>query len=160
MESPEVKTPNTELRRLLQAGSYDKALEELRGIEERRSLSPHELVLKGRCLQIGSGSTSELQEAEQAFREALTIDQDYAPALLELAWFLHAVEDDSTKALPLFERALEITKRQLIEAARGKYECLEELQSQEASDNFLQRLRRELASTAVTHAEEQSTREP
>ncbi len=93
---------------LLREGRFDEVLERIARLEGRRTLSPGELVLRGRCLQLSatSISPSRLKEAEVAFRAALDVDGEYIPALLELAWFCYAVEDDSKKALPLFEKAI------------------------------------------------------
>ena len=103
--------------------------------------SPVELVLKGRCLQLSSNSAAtNLKEAEEAFRAALGIDENYIPALLELAWFYHAVEDDSEKALPFFDKALDIAWGYLREAVKGKMGCLEDLDSTEAAQRFLAQL--------------------
>lgn len=127
------------LGELLREGKYEEVLQHLARIEAGRGLSPGELVLKGRCLQLSTASAAaaNLREAEKAFRAALDIDSSYVPALLDLAWFYHAVEDDSERALPLFERALSISWDSLKEAVKGKMKCLEELDSAEAAQGFL-----------------------
>jgi len=115
------------LRELISSGRYDEASKILSERERSGRLSSSELVLKGRCLQLSAhGGRQELEEAERAFSAALSTDQEYVPALLELGWFYHAVQNDRTQALPLFERALAICKAQLEDAAKGISECLEE----------------------------------
>ena len=101
------------LKALLEAQDYDGALEVLAELESRQSLTAAELVLKGRCIQLGSEQAPALIEAEKAFAEALMLDEMYLPALLELAWFYYAVEDDSARALPFFEKAIALSQAQL-----------------------------------------------
>jgi hypothetical protein len=53
------------------------------------------------------------------------------------------VEDDSAKALPLFEKAVRLTLGNLREAVLGKMKCLEDLESLNVALGFLQQIRRE-----------------
>jgi tetratricopeptide (TPR) repeat protein len=136
-----------DLAELVRSERFDEAALYLSKLEEERRLTPAELVLKGRLIQLGSASNAlSLEDAEAAFHSALSMDPDYVPALLELGWFLHAVEDDTTQGLSFFERALDVCRNQMSEAVRGKMECLEELESEEAAQKFLKKLRRELLS--------------
>jgi tetratricopeptide (TPR) repeat protein len=133
-----------EMTELLKSGEFDKVLEVLSGIEKDRPLAPRQLVLRGRCIQLASGAdVPDLKEAEQSFQRALELDDEYVPALLELAWFYHAVEDDAAKALPFFERAYELSRQDLTEAVAGKVDCLDETESQEAASAFLNQAIRE-----------------
>jgi tetratricopeptide (TPR) repeat protein len=98
-------------------------------------------VLKGRFIQLGSEAVAcSLNDAEVSFLKALEIDEDYVPALVDLAWFYYAVMDDSTKALPLFERAIKVSIHQITEAVEGKMKCLEELRSPEEARGFLRQV--------------------
>ncbi|HEY0515453.1 MAG TPA: hypothetical protein VGH73_26405 [Thermoanaerobaculia bacterium] len=137
------KATARELEELLAKENFDEVLEVLAGIERSRPLAPRELVLRSRCIQLASGTgVPPLEEAEQALREALEDDDEYVPAILDLAWYYHAVEDDPAKALPWFERAHELSRQNLTEAVAGKADCLEELDS-EAASAFLQKARSE-----------------
>lgn len=127
-----------ELGRLMEHKRFSEALNLLRGAESRRELTPVELVQKGRCNQLAPDEGEwDLKDSEEAFKKALLIEPDYLPALIELGFFYYAVEDDSARALPLFERAVEISRLQLTEAAMGMAGCLEELQSQNEASAFL-----------------------
>ncbi len=129
-----------ELEELLAKHDFDRILEVLSGIERSRPLTPRELVLRSRCIQLASGSgVPPLKEAAKALREALERDDEYIPAILDLAWYHHAVEDDPARALPLFERAYELSRQSLTEAIVGKVDCLEELESTEVAAEFLRR---------------------
>jgi tetratricopeptide (TPR) repeat protein len=133
---------NERLKGLLEVQDFDGALAVLATLESRRPLTPAELVLKGRCIQLGSEQAPALAEAEKAFAEALRLDDGYVPALLELAWFYYAVEDDSARALPLFEKAIALSQEQLTEAVIGKARCLEERETPEVAEKFFQEFRR------------------
>lgn len=135
---------NSILEELWRDEKFDEAVEELLRIGRARELTPLELVLKGRFIQLGSEAVAgTLADAEQAYREALEIDENYVPALIELAWFYYAVLDETAKALPFFERAIEVTRAQLSEAVEGKVKCLEELQSSNAARTFLSQVSRD-----------------
>jgi tetratricopeptide (TPR) repeat protein len=126
---------------LFRNGQADETLLALARLEERRTLLPSELVLKGRCIQLGSGSVIEdYREAEKAFRAALERDEYYVPALLELGWFHYAPEDDARTALPFFEQALDVSLAHLKEAIKGKVGCLEELESAEVAADFIRQI--------------------
>lgn len=127
-----------ELDSLMEQQKFSELLNLLRRVEMHRDLTPVELVERGRCVQLApdEGEWS-LKEAEEAFKKALQIDPDYISALTEIGFFYYAIEDNSAQALPFFQRAVEISRLQLTEAAMGMAGCLEELQSQDAAGGFL-----------------------
>lgn len=119
------------LATLIAEERFDEVLLLMSAIEASRSLTLPELLLKGRSIQLASGKgTPPLSEAERTFLQILGQDGDYVPALLELGWFYFSVEDDAKRAMPLFERAISLSRSQLNEAIKGKEDCLEELQQE------------------------------
>ncbi len=98
-------------------------LKRLRELEISRRLTPEELVLKGRCIQLAAESDFTLADAEAAFNEALEQASDYVPALLELGWFYHAVQDQSARALTFFEKAYKLSVGSLKESIKGQLEA-------------------------------------
>jgi tetratricopeptide (TPR) repeat protein len=154
------KRNESELTRLAQsinANHFDQALRRLSAIEEERPLHPSELVLRGRCIQLSSGQgTPGLEAAEKAFQEAIEIDAEYIPALLELAWFYHAVDDDPARALLFFEKAIDLSSRDLTEAISGKTDCLTELQTEEVAEDFLKSAIREAVRVEKLSEDQQS----
>ena len=43
--------------------------------------------MEGRCLQLLDGDTAyQLSDIENIFKRAIEMDEDYAPAIVELAW--------------------------------------------------------------------------
>ena len=132
------------MKGLLAKQDFEKALKLLSDIERARPLTPRELVSRSRCIQLSSGADlPPLEEAERALLQALEEDEDYIPAILDLAWYYHAVEDDPAKALPLFERAYELSRQNLTEAITGKAEALEEVESAKEAVTFLRKALRE-----------------
>jgi tetratricopeptide (TPR) repeat protein len=137
-----LNTPSSvrsKLAELMANGHITGTLDLLRRIEQERGLIPSELVTKGRCLQLAPiEAEGDLTDAEKAFQEALNMDPEYVPALVELAYFYDAVLNDSALALPLFDKAIDILRAQITEAAIGK---IEELRSEAAAATFLRSLR-------------------
>jgi tetratricopeptide (TPR) repeat protein len=132
------QSERAELDELLRSGRFDDALVLLSSTEANRELDLAELVSKGRAIMLASAQTTyPLATAEEAFQRALDLDPHHVPALLELAWYYHSVEDDSQRALPLFEQAIELSREQLTEAARGRAGCLAEMDSEAAASASL-----------------------
>jgi tetratricopeptide (TPR) repeat protein len=134
-----MSTDNREVWLLAKERSFDEVLDRLRNIEQERNLSPGELVLKARCFQL-SEKRGSLADAQGALERALEIDPYYVPALMDLAWFHHAVEDDSGKALGLFEKVVALARQQVVEAVVGKARCLDELSSRDEADRFVKEM--------------------
>jgi tetratricopeptide (TPR) repeat protein len=123
---------------LMEQKNFSEILNLLQRMEKQRELTPGELVIKGRCIQLGPDDGEwDLKDSEEAFKKALAIEPDYLPALTELGFFYYAIEDDSVQALPFFRRAVEIARLDLTEAATGMAGCLEERQSQDVASDFL-----------------------
>lgn len=111
------------------AEECEREVKRLDLIARKRPLHPHELVEKGRCVQlIPETSSGALEDAEIAFRAAVGIDAEYLPAYLELGWFNHRTRDDPATGVLFFEQAIELCQRWLEEARSGRAECLEELE--------------------------------
>ena len=135
---------------LLNARLFDKAVADLRKLEGQRPLTIPELVAKSRALQLAEGEDSEneaedgLKAAERALVTALALDEDSVEALVDLGYFYYAVENDASRAKPLFERALSICRTGIIESASGVAGCLSELSSPLEAREFLLGLRQDL----------------
>lgn len=120
---------------------FKEALDLLSRVESSRELDTTELLSKGRAIMLASEEIGlPLAAAEEAFKSALTLDPENVAALLELAWYYHSVEDDPHRAFPLFERAIKVSRQQLTEAARGRADCLAELESATAAATSLRTL--------------------
>lgn len=127
-----------EIRSFLEAGDHEGLLRFFWTLSPDAELGPSELVAKGRAILLGPEENPfSLEDAEQAFSLALDLDPTYLPALLELAWYYYAVQDDPRRASPLFVQALESSRRQLTGAAQGQAGCLAEVKSAEEAADFL-----------------------
>ena len=118
---------------------FDEALAELKKIEDNQPLYPNILVLKGICIQLGSeNSPYELYDAEAAFKAAIEIDKNCFDALIEIGSFYNTNEGNPEKALPYYEKALEIAQSQFTEAIQGCAECYSEIKSPEDAFEFIE----------------------
>lgn len=103
--------------------AYDGCVRAFRDVERERPLDAAELVQLNRCLQLGSGTEGDVDEAEARLHQALKLAPDYVPALLELGWIYHALRDDSASAMEYFILAERLSRETLREALEGRREC-------------------------------------
>jgi len=113
-------------RALYEEEKFDDALSVIESYGKNCDLSPNLLVLKGRLIQLADGGRFELQDAQQAFLEALEHDNCHIVALLELGWFYLNVCDDASKAATYFGRVTKICVELEREAQEGKKKCEQE----------------------------------
>ena len=103
-----------EIKNRVKEGKVKEALLLIRQVEQEGPLCPAVLVLKGCCIQLDDEKTPyELSDAEAAFKRAIEMDEDYVPAIIELAWFYLNVLDDAKRAVELFEKAVNSQKQLL-----------------------------------------------
>jgi tetratricopeptide (TPR) repeat protein len=132
-----------EMKELCSEEKYDEALAVIEKIESECLLYPEVLVWKGRCLELGDGSNlNDIFDIEKVYRQALAIDDEYVPALLELGGFYLNVLDDAERARPFFEKAFGLLKGAMTEAVDGVARCLWETDTKYAAVTYL---------TMVTH---------
>lgn len=117
------------LQTALNDADYGEALRLLESIESLRALNCRELVFKARCLQLAPGNATNLERAQASLEAALKLDSEYLPALIELAWYEYAVEDNADRARFLFERAVSLSARDYREALTGLFKAIEDLDS-------------------------------
>jgi tetratricopeptide (TPR) repeat protein len=140
-----LRTSDPIIDRLLENDDYHGLLAYLNQLEENRSLTSAELVWRSRALQLdetpyeGPDKTLPLVEAELALKQALELDDGDPEILNDLGFFYYAVEDDYRRAMPLFEKAVEISQRLLGESVSGMAKCIEEANSAKAAGRFAQK---------------------
>src|SRR5438067_1422346 len=130
---------------------YKRALAEIRSLRERRKYAdslaaveallgqwpdqPALLVLRGELIQLQGEQGPSLDDAAAMLKRAAVLDDRNADALLELAHFQMAVEDDTRTADRSFVSAIAASTESLIAALVGRAGALEELgRKQEAFD--------------------------
>lgn len=125
-----------------QQNRHAEALDLMDRIEQSgERLPPNVLVLKGIFIQVAPDSRHTLDDSEEAFRQALAIDEECVEALLELGWLYQAAYDDSASAKPVFEKAYEISRRQITESLLGMAKCIREIDGKAPALRFLRRMR-------------------
>ena len=127
------------VRDLAQEERFDEALVAIAEIEKTTALTPNLLVLKGICLELAEKQPA---DAEHAFRAALDIDDEYIEALNELGSFYLTVGEDSAKAMPLFEKAVDICEAQMTEAVVGMAVCLMNTAGKDKALQYLKDVRK------------------
>lgn len=124
--------------RLYRSEKYDEALRVIEEAEQRTSLTPALLVWKSRCQQLTDNPKGELADAQTSLQQALDIDEEYLPALIDLAYFFLNIMNDAEAASPLFRKALVISTDNITEVVTGLGQCISETDSPEAALAFLQ----------------------
>jgi tetratricopeptide (TPR) repeat protein len=128
-----------EVIRLYRSEKYDDALRIIEEAEQQTLVSPALMVWKSRCLQMTNNPKGELADAQTSLEQALDMDDEYVPALIDLAYFHLNVNDDAETALPLFRKALSISTDNMTESIVGLGQCISETDSPKAALAFLQR---------------------
>ena len=137
-----------EIEDRVKEGKIKEALSLIRQVEQEGVPCPAVLVLKGNCIQLDDEKTPyELSDAEDAFKRAIEMDEDYTPAIVELAWFCLNVLDDAERATGLFERAVASYRKAMTEAVVGLVKCLMESKSKEAAKTYLEEITRSCLDT-------------
>lgn len=127
-----------QVKHLYAGGEYKEALSLLEEIENGGHVCPSVLVWKARCILLADEATPySLSDVEEMLGRAISLDDQYLPATLDLAYFYLNVLDDAERGNPLFRRALELCKEATTEAIVGAAQCIAELDSDGAALEFL-----------------------
>lgn len=126
-----------EIRLLFDDDKYEEAVRLAEEAEKKGVVSPALLLWKSRSLLLSDLTEYELDTVEKWLQQALDLDSDYLPALLELGFFYLRTMDDVKKAWPLFERARDVCTDDATDTVIGLTECIAELDSPKAALNFL-----------------------
>ena len=133
-----MKASLKEIKNRYREGRYKEALALIETIEREGLLHPEVLVWKGRCIQLDDERTAyELSDAEQAYKQALSIDNEFTPAIVELAYLYLNVLDDAKQANTLFKKAVHSYKMLMTEAVVGLAKSIAEVKSKEAALRYL-----------------------
>lgn len=133
-----MQNPYEEFEACFRDEQFDKALEILNVMEGVQALPPHILTRKGIAILLGRDSGGmKLEDAEQAYRDAITLDDEYIDGYLELGYFYLNIQNDADRAMPLFAKAIELCKKTGTQAVSGLAHCVEELKSPTDALQFL-----------------------
>jgi tetratricopeptide (TPR) repeat protein len=127
-----------EVRRLYTSENYADALRVIGEAEEQGRISPAMLVWKSCCMLLSEDPVFEPSEVEKILQQALSLDDEYLPAMIDLAYFYLNMEDDAEAALPLFKEALSLCADNATEIIIGLGQCLSETESPGAALEFLE----------------------
>jgi tetratricopeptide (TPR) repeat protein len=138
------------IRRLMEAGDYRSALNEVAALSDDWPGAAPLHVLRARLIQLqeeDNDRTPSLEEAKTVLKRAIDLDDPSLSPLLEQAHYQFAVEDDAKAALQTFKKAAQAYKEVLIEALLGQAAALEELGRREEAFDCLSQAR--LLQTAI-----------
>ncbi len=131
---------------------YAKALAGLDALIEEVPGNPSLLVRRAMLIQLLEDGGLPLNEAKQALQVALQLDEKHPGALIELAQFQFAVEDDAAAATKTFQSAVGACSRLLVEALLGQAKALVEMNRREEAFDCLARVRWLQAASMDGHA--------
>jgi hypothetical protein len=128
-----------DIKTLYRDARYKDALSLIETVEGGTEfIHPSFLVWKSRCLQLSEDSSPhQFSDIEASLKQALAIDEEYIPAIIDLAFFYLNVLDDAGTAKGLFERAIFLCREEITEAITGLAQCLAEKESKEEALNYL-----------------------
>ena len=126
-----------QVRRLFDDDKYEQAVRLAEEAEKKGIVNPALLLWKSRSLLLSDLTEYELDTPGRWLRQALGLDPDYLPALLELGFFYLRTMDDVKKAWPLFQRARDVCTEDATDTVVGLTECIAELDSPKAALSFL-----------------------
>jgi len=114
------------IRKLAIAGKYNEALELLETIPKQYMTSDM-WVKRGIYMQLGDGTdTYSLADAKESFKRAIALNPNNVEAMIELGYFLYAVEDNAIDAKRHFRKAVNLLSKLNNEALSGIKKCVEE----------------------------------
>jgi predicted Zn-dependent protease len=120
---------------------YAKALAALDALIEEVPGNASLLVRRAMLIQLLEEGGPPLGEAKRTLQSALELDEKHPAALIELAQFQFAVEDDAAAATKTFQSAVGACSRLLMEALLGQAKALVETNRREEAFDCLAQVR-------------------
>jgi tetratricopeptide (TPR) repeat protein len=118
----------TKVRRDWQEGRYEAALGEVDRLLSEWPDNPQLLVMRADLIQLQERTDGPpLEDAKAAYRRAAELEGKFPAALVDLGYFLYAVEDDAKAANKTFDKAIVACRRLLVEALLGRAKTLHEM---------------------------------
>jgi len=113
-----------EIAQLWDEEDYDAALDR---VEEARKAWPgnsHLHILWASLVQLQDNPKHSLDEAEQALRQAVELNQSSPAAVIDLGYFLDRVKDDPRAAAETFAQGVDQARQLLIDGLIGRAKAL------------------------------------
>ncbi len=128
---------------LWRLGQYDRALAEVERLLETRHDNSQLLVMRSQLIRLqdreDKDATPTLDDAKADLELAVELDEQSPVALLEMGYFLYAIEDDAKAASQYFQKAIVECQQLLREALLGQAGALEEQGRESAARDCLVR---------------------
>lgn len=138
-----------QIKILLKNKEYEKIISLLESYNNEDIISSNLLVKKGiSYLLKENGDSNDLVKAKKSFQKALIIDEEFIPAIIELAWYYYSIENKTNKSQILFKKALNLSISNLKESLDGLLKSTDELSSKkealETSKRMLNKIKKEI----------------
>lgn len=115
------------ISQLSAANQHDAALKEVESLLKTWPGNPHAHVLWASFIQLQDKPSGTLDEVKKTLQEAIDLDKTSPAAVIELAHFLDAVEDEPKAAVKLYAEAIAQARHLLVEALIGQAKALLQL---------------------------------
>jgi Flp pilus assembly protein TadD len=117
------------IRKHWRAQRFGLALEEVQRLLEERPDNAQLLVMRASLTQLQDDEDGipTLDDARADLKRAVALDEDSPTPLIELAYFLFAIDDDAESASKYFQKAIKLCQSLLKEALLGQAEACSEL---------------------------------
>jgi hypothetical protein len=116
------------VRREWRAGRFAEALHEVSRLLDAWPDNPHLLVLWSDLVQLQDEEPiPSFGEVRLTLERAAALDEESPETWFELASFVDNVQDDPTTAAKYYEKAIDVSKRFLVEALLGQAKALTQL---------------------------------
>lgn len=117
----------SKITRLWKKQDYDAALAEVESLLVTWPGNPHLHVLWASLVQLQEDGPHDMEEAREALRQAVVLDQNSPAASIELGQFLDNVEDDPQSASEVYADGVAAARRLLIEGLIGQAKSYRQL---------------------------------
>lgn len=116
---------------LWQDKEFDAALVEVESLRKDWPGNAHLQVLWGKLVQLLEEPKHTLDEAKQAFQQAIELDKDSPAAAIELGYFLDNVKDDPQAALKAYEEGVATARHLLLDGLIGQAKAFRQMEKRE-----------------------------
>ena len=119
----------SKVRRLWREERFAKALAEVDRLLSEWPNSPYLLVMRSDLIRLQDEEDGEptLDDAKADLKLAVALDEDSPAALIELGYYVFAIEDDAGTAVKHFQKAIRLCRGLLKDALTGQAKALSEL---------------------------------
>jgi len=118
---------------LWESQDYDSALAKVEELQKSWPGNSQLLILWSRLVQLQENPGHDLNEAKTALQQAIDLDKTSPAAVIELGYFLDAIEDDPQAAIKSYSEGVGLARKLLIEGLIGQAKGFLQLEKKESA---------------------------